>query len=99
MITVLTDILHGILSIPYLVIALLVEAINGWIMIIALLIKGLVALLPGFPALPEVPGGVFGVVNWFFPVSAVLAVFVAVLGVWLIYMGIKIALNWVKVYV
>ena len=99
MITLLTDILHGILDIPFLIVALLVEAINGWILIIALLIKTLVSLLPGFPELPEVPGEVFGVVNWFFPVSAVLAVFVTVMAVWLIYMGIKIALNWVKVYV
>lgn len=97
MIGVLQDILYGILDIPFLIVSLLVEAINGWIMILALFIEGLVALLPSFPELPTVPGGLAGSFAWVLPVAGVLAVFTVMLVTWVSFMAIKIALNWGKV--
>jgi hypothetical protein len=95
--SVLESVLHGVLDIPYLMVGLLVTALNGWIGAIGLLAAGLVAVLPGFPSVPTIPAGPAGAVAYFLPVGSVLAVFVVMLVAWATFMGLKIALNWGKV--
>lgn len=94
---ILEDVLFGILDIPFLVIGLLVESLNGWIAAMGLLIQGLVWLLPGFPEIPVVSEKYAGAMAWVLPIAGVLAVFVVMLVTWGTYMGLKIALNWGKV--
>jgi hypothetical protein len=96
MLTVLTDILHGILDIPYLVISLLVESINGWIMILAALLAAVLAILPGFPEVPTLDGDVLSGVAWFLPIAPMLAIFGTFLAAFVIFMGVMVALRWVK---
>jgi hypothetical protein len=97
MLGALESILFGVLDIPFLVIGLLVESLNGWIEAMGLLIGGLVALLPSFPDVPTIPADAAAAAAWLLPVAGVLGVFVVMLGLWLTFMGLKIALNWGKV--
>jgi len=93
----LEAILHGVLDIPFLVIGLLVQSLNGWIMAIGLLIKTVVAVLPSFPAIPTVPVAAAGAVAWVAPMGAIVGVFVVCVALYVTTMGVKIAMNWGKV--
>jgi hypothetical protein len=92
----LEEILHGILSIPYLIIALLVELLNAIIVAIAALAELLLSLLPGFPEAPSAPGGVVGGLLWFLPLGPILAFFSLMVTCWLGFLAIKIGLKWVR---
>ncbi len=92
----LEEILHGVLDIPFLIIGGLVELVNGIITMIAALAKALLSLLPGFPAYPKAPSGVAGGFLWFVPLGPILAFFSLMVTCWLTFLGIKIALKWVK---
>ncbi len=96
MLSVLSDILHGILDIPYLVANLFIEAFNGWILILASLVSAALSVLPGFPEVPTLDGEVLGGVAWFLPVESMLAVFATFVAAWVLWMGVSVALRWGK---
>ena len=96
MLTVLDSILHGILDIPYLVVSLLVEAVNGWIMILGLALSAAIAVLPGFPEVPALAGEIRSGVAWFLPIGAMLAVFATFVTAWLLWMAVSVILRWAR---
>jgi hypothetical protein len=96
MLSLLSDILHGILDIPYLIVLLLVESINGWIMILSLALSAAVAILPGFPEVPTLDGKVLSGVAWFLPIGPMLAIFASFVSAWILWMGVSVILRWVK---
>jgi hypothetical protein len=96
MLIFLGQILHGILDIPYLVVSLLVDAINGWILILASLLAAALAILPGFPEVPTLNGDVLSGVAWFLPIGPMLAIFASFVAAFVVFMGVMIALRWVK---
>ena len=97
MFTWLERIFHGILDLPYLLINLLIESVNGWILIIATLVGALLSVLPGFPALPEVPNEIAGYVSYFLPIAGLMVAFGAFLSAWLLWRGMQVVLRWGKV--
>lgn len=96
MFSLLEQIVHGVLDVPYLVAALGVESVNGWISAIAALGKVLAALLPSFPALPSVPAEVAGGVSWFLPMAELLVVLGVCVTCWVTWLGVQAALRWVR---
>lgn len=96
MLSLLTDIWHGVLDIPYLIVNLLIESFNGWILILAALLSSVLAVLPGFPEVPTLDGDVLQGVAWFLPIGPMLAIFATFVAAWVIWMGIQVALRWVK---
>lgn len=94
MLSWLSDIFHAILDLPYLIVNLLIESLNGWIMILALLVQGILALLPSFPTIPTLDGGVLAGVAWFLPITAMLGVFATFVAAFVIWLGIQVALRW-----
>jgi hypothetical protein len=96
MLTVLGDIFHALLDLPYLVVGLLIESINGWILILGALLSAALAILPGFPSVPTLDGDVLSGVAWFLPIGAMLAIFATFLAAFVVFMGVTIALRWVK---
>lgn len=92
----LEDIWHGIMDLPYLIIGLLVEMLNGIIVAIAALATLLLSLLPGFPDPPEAPGGVMGALLWVVPIGPILAFFGLMVTAWVAFLAIKVGLRWVK---
>jgi hypothetical protein len=96
MLSFLEKILHGILDLPYLVVNLLIEALNGWILILGTLLTTILALLPGFPEVPTLSSKVLGGVAWFLPIASMLAIFAAFVTAWVLWMAWSVALRWVK---
>ena len=96
MFSIFTDVLHGILDIPFLVAGLFVESLNGWILILADLVGAALAVLPGFPEIPTLDGEVLGGVAWFLPITAMLATFATFVAAWVLWMGVSVALRWGK---
>lgn len=96
MLSFLEEILHGILDLPYLLVSLLVEAVNGWIMLLATILSGVLAVLPGFPEVPTLSAEVLSGVAWFLPIGAMLAVFATFVTAWVVWMGFSVVLRWVK---
>jgi hypothetical protein len=96
MFTFLGEILEGILNLPYTLINLIIDFVNAVIVALAAFAAFLIGLLPTFPAAPEPPGGVMGSVLWFLPLLSVLSVWMTMVGLWLTFQLIKVALRWVK---
>lgn len=96
MIDLLGDIWHGILSLPYVLIGLLITSINGWILILAGIFAAAMALLPGFPSVPTLDGDVISGVAWFLPIGAMLAIFATFVSAFIIWLAVQIGLRWVK---
>lgn len=96
MLTALGDILNGILELPYLLVILLVEAVNGWILILAGFLAMILSILPGFPPLPTLNGDVVSGVAWFLPLGPMIAIFATFVTAWVIWMGISVIARWVK---
>jgi len=92
----LEQIYHAILDWPYIVIGLLVELVNAFILAIAALAAAVLSLLPGFPDPPEAPGGVMGALLWVVPIGPILAFFGLMGSCWIAFRGLKVALRWVK---
>lgn len=97
MLTFLEQIFHGILSLPYLIINVLIQSINGLIVLIATVVNLVIGLLPGLPTRPEVPYEIASAVSWFFPFGLLIPTFVIALGAYALYLAIKVTLNWFKV--
>jgi hypothetical protein len=96
MLNVLTDILHGVLDIPFLIVNLLIESINGWILILSAALAAALAILPGFPEVPTLDGDVLAGVAWFLPIAPMLAIFSTFVAAWVLWLGVSIALRWAK---
>lgn len=92
----LKDIWHGILDLPFLVVGLLIESVNGWILILAAFVSSALAILPGFPEIPTLNGDVLSGVAWFLPIGPMLAIFSTFVAAFIVWLGISIALRWGK---
>lgn len=97
MLDFLGDILNGILDLPYLIVAVLVEVLNALIVALAAIVEAALSLLPPFPDPPSAPGGVIGALLWFVPLGAMLSFFALMLTAWVTFLGVKVALKWGKV--
>jgi hypothetical protein len=96
MLSFLSDILNGILDLPFLLVDLLIESINGWIMLLSLALAAAVAILPGFPEVPTLDGDVISGVAWFLPIAPMLAIFTTFVLAWVVWMGVSVILRWAK---
>ena len=96
MLTVLQSILHGVLDLPYLAVNLLIDSFNGWMLALTALAGALFAILPGFPPVPTLPAEVLAGIAWFLPVAAMLAVFGTFVVAFVVWLGVQVALRWVK---
>lgn len=96
MLNLLSGILHGILDVPFLIVSLLVESINGWIMILSLALSAALAILPGFPEVPTLNGDVLSGVAWFLPIGPMLAIFASFVAAWIVWMSVSVILRWVR---
>jgi hypothetical protein len=78
---------------------LVVGAVNALILALATAIGGLLSILPNMPALPDPPEPftmAAGWVAWFIPVGTILQALTAVMGFWLLWQAVAIALRWAK---
>ncbi len=96
MLDFLGDILNGILDLPYILVGLLIESINGWIMILSLALSAAMAVLPGFPSVPTLNGDVISGVAWFLPIGPMLAIFSTFVVGWVLWMSVSVILRWAK---
>lgn len=96
MLDFLGDILHAILDLPYLIVNLLIESLNGWIMILSLALSAAMAILPGFPEVPTLDGDVISGVAWFLPIGPMLAIFSTFVAAWVLWMSVSVILRWAK---
>lgn len=96
MLDFLSDILHAILDLPYLIVNLLIESLNGWIMILSLALSAAMAVLPGFPEVPTLNGDVISGVAWFLPIGPMLAIFSTFVAAWVLWMSVSVILRWAK---
>lgn len=92
----LESIWNAVKDLPFLLIGLLVEMINGLILALAALAELVLSLLPSFPEAPSAPGGVMGALLWVVPLAPILAFFGLMVTCWIAFLGLKIALRWVK---
>jgi hypothetical protein len=77
----------------------LVSVLNLVLATLGGLLVVLIDLLPDMPALPALPSEVTtaaGWVNWIFPVSTVASFFTFILGAWLLWQAVAIAMRWAK---
>src|SRR4051812_12764538 len=71
--------------------------INLVIKAFGLFAAALILLLPDMPAPLQAPDNdILGALNWLFPVSAFLAIFLTFLICYAIFLAIRVALRWVK---
>jgi hypothetical protein len=96
MLTVLSDIFHALLDLPYLLVGLLIESLNGWIMLLSLALSAALAILPGFPEVPTLDGDVLSGVAWFLPIGPMLAIFATFVTAWVLWMGVSVILRWAR---
>jgi uncharacterized membrane protein len=76
----------------------LVSFVNLLISAIGAAIGAFFSLLPGMPAEPSGPGeGVLGWLVWIIPVGPLVAGLATFVGIWLIFLAVRIPLRWLKV--
>ncbi len=92
----LEHILHALLDLPYLVVSLLVESINGWIMLLAVIVGTILSVLPAFPSIPTLNSGVLSGVAWFLPVAAMVGVLGTFVAMFVLWLGYQVVLRWGK---
>lgn len=97
--------LHAILCaiqhVAYALLGLVVGGVNAFIVGLAAIITGLLALLPewgdlGLPSAPAEIGTVSGWVAWVIPVGTIIDIVVFLGLVWLAWQAVAILLRWVK---
>jgi hypothetical protein len=94
----LSDIWEAIKDVPYLIVAGLVEVVNAIIAAVAAFCEVLLALLPSFPDPPSEPvSGIAGWLLWMVPLGTMLSLFTTLVALWITFLGIKVALKWVKI--
>jgi hypothetical protein len=97
LIGLLQDILCVLEKMAAAIIGLLVVVVNAAIAAIAALLGLIVMLLPPIPDAPEIPdGGALGFINFFVPIGPDLAIAIALVGCFGLFMLFRVALNWVK---
>lgn len=96
MLSLLQDIGGALLDLPFLVINLLIESFNGWLGILNLGMLAALAVLPGFPEIPELPSEPLGMVSFYLPIPAMLAVLAALVTAFVTWLGVSVALRWAK---
>jgi hypothetical protein len=96
MLTVLSDVLGAVLDLPFILVNLLIESINGWLGILNLGLLAALAVLPGFPELPQLPAEPLGLFSYYFPVTAMLAVLASFIAAFITWLGVSVALRWGK---
>jgi hypothetical protein len=74
-----------------------VESLNGWLSLLSVAAEAAVAVLPSFPAVPELPGEWGAAVSYFLPVGTLLGILGGFLTAWAAWWGVSAALRWVKV--
>ncbi len=97
MLSVLSAVLDGVLSLPYLLAALVVDSINGWLALLGALAAAAIAVLPSFPPLPQLPGEWGAAVSWFLPLGTMLGIFTGFVLAWVAWWAISALLRWAKV--
>jgi hypothetical protein len=90
----LTGILGAVTSMARTV-AAIVTASNLIVVGIAFMALYVLGLLPSMPAVPDAPAYI-GYVNWLFPVADVVGIFSTFIGLYVIFLGLRIILRWVK---
>lgn len=91
----------------YLVADGIIWALNMTITGLALIVAGVLAVLPAMPALPlaevdgapALPGGLStaaGWVAWFWPIGTTVDIFAFIIAAWIVWLGVSIALRWAK---
>lgn len=85
-------------NLPTLFLVAMVSLFNLIMVGVGAAIDGLAHLLPVFPAYSSfLPTGLLAAVNWFYPVGALAAALGTVASMYLVWLGVRIALNWLKV--
>ena len=84
-------------AIPFVLAGLLVDAINGWLLLIGAAAVAAIALLPSFPELPELPGEWGAAVTYFLPLSTMVAILTGFIVAWVAWWAISALLRWAKV--
>ena len=97
MIGVLEAILCAIEELAAGIIGLLVVMLNAAIVALGAFMGVIIALLPNMPEAPAKPSeGVIGFVNWLFPLAGVAALLATMGTLFLGFLAVRIALNWIK---
>lgn len=79
------------------ILAGIIFAVNALIVGIGAFLLALAALMPDMPDAPPNPdGGVLGTLNWIMPLSQLLGGLTIVLTLWLAFLGLRVALRWMK---
>jgi hypothetical protein len=90
----LGNILSALEDLPNLILQGCVDMCNYFFAFVGACVNGLFALLPGMPTAPSIPGGVYlNWLNWFYPVGDLLTGIAALITMYLIYLGVRWALN------
>jgi hypothetical protein len=75
-----------------------VSALNALIQALGFFAHLIYDLLPDMPAVPGAPSnGILGVVNYVLPIGGVIAGLMIFVGLWLLYLIIRVPLKWAKV--
>lgn len=97
MIGILEAILCAIQELAAAIIGLLVVMLNAAIVALGAFMGVIIALLPNMPAPPAKPGSsIIGFVNWLFPLAGAAALLVTMGALFLGFLAVRIALNWIK---
>lgn len=97
MIGILQDILCALERLSALIVNGLVAVFNQMIIGIAIMLEGLISLLPDMPEAPAPPSsGVLGFMNWFIPLAPLAALLVTMGGMFGAFLLLRIGLNWMR---
>lgn len=97
MIQWLADIFGVLSQFGQLVLWALVSVINLLIEAIGVALGAFLSLLPVMPAAPTAPVASWvGWLNWLFPIAPLLAGLTVCVGLWLVFLVVRIPLRWLK---
>ena len=75
----------------------LITVLNLLIAAVGVLIAVLLALLPSMPASPQVAAAQWiGWLNWLIPVAPMVGALLVFVGLWVVFLVVRIPLKWVK---
>lgn len=97
MLGILEAILCAIQQLAAAIIGLLVVMLNAALVALGAFMGVIIGLLPNMPAAPAKPGsGIIGFLNWLFPLAGVAALLVTMGTLFLGFLAVRIALNWIR---